>query len=267
MDTLLPQILHDVSGLLLLWLASGMGLIAISGFALRRARRVPISDLQSAEDGSAYAAPLLLTLPIFVTLLTFFVECNSLMLGKIGTVYASYAATRSAVVWLPIDERADDFEERLQHRCHLAAAKALAPFASGKPEHGPSAFDAYIAEHAERFAAAFRAYSGAEPNQRNHLQQKFINAYYATDVTVETGDSADADEVQSVTVSVLYHAPFLTPGMGRVMGTEDSVRGTRVWSFGTKATLGIERPVVIGSLPAHRLTNNYALGVRHGEDR
>ncbi len=119
------------------------------------------------DDGGAYSISLLIVLPTLVTLIAVLVAANGLMVSRLGLSHAVFAAARCVVVWAPIDLRKEsllrdsplldvarstpDFVnsieidndssglelQTLHRRCHLAVAKALAPFASGQAQHNP----------------------------------------------------------------------------------------------------------------------------------
>src|SRR5438445_63931 len=93
----------------------------------RRARR----GLASLEAIMATAV----TLPIYIILICLVVETTSLLIVKVGTMYAAYAAARSRIVWDPTMPAVG------QERMELAGKQAMVPFASSHPLHqfGPAA--------------------------------------------------------------------------------------------------------------------------------
>lgn len=60
-----------------------------------------IKKLHRCEDGGVQSLSLVLTLPVFIALISLIVQVSQFIIGMIGVHYAAYAGVRSAVVWLP----------------------------------------------------------------------------------------------------------------------------------------------------------------------
>jgi Flp pilus assembly protein TadG len=73
-------------------------LLAVSG-ARWRARR--LISLHQDEAGAVQSLSFVLTLPIFIMVLMLIVQASQLMIGQMVVEYASVAAARAAIVWIP----------------------------------------------------------------------------------------------------------------------------------------------------------------------
>ena len=51
------------------------------------------------EDGAAYTLSYVMVIPVYALLICLIIETCLMLTAKLGTVYAGYAAARSASVW------------------------------------------------------------------------------------------------------------------------------------------------------------------------
>ena len=58
--------------------------------------------LHRDQVGSLQSLSFVMTLPMFIILMMFIVQVSQIMIGTVVVQYAAFAATRSAVVWLPV---------------------------------------------------------------------------------------------------------------------------------------------------------------------
>lgn len=252
---------RDIADVGMLWLGCGVGLVWLATIALKRSQGLSLNDLRGSELGGTYSISLLMVLPIFVTLLALFVECNQLMLVKLGCCYASYSAARSAAVWQPIDQKSAPHPNGLEDRCRFAAAKALTPFAFGTKRNRSS--DPLQIKHANLLAETSQWQTGYSRWNLEYLAQKFLNAYAAT--TADVTSITQGTQECRVKVEVWYQAPFIVPGIGRlfaVLGAaqEGDEVGQYVREISSTTEMSIDFPLV--NSPQPRV---YALGVRYGE--
>jgi hypothetical protein len=159
--------------------------------------------------------------------------------------YAAYAAARSAIVWLPTDAS----EAVKQERIHLAAAQALAPYASGDPLHVAAVNrSAYVGDEADQnwFQAYERYSAGRAPSGLLHRKRQY--ALGATKVTYVKVGPIPSDVEQRGTrplqVTVTYEKPIVTPLMGLVFGHRAPFAGAGFYSRTIEATavLHLEGP-------------------------
>jgi Flp pilus assembly protein TadG len=159
------------------------------------------------EHGAAYTISYVMVIPVLMWLFCMIIECAIIANTKLGTVYAAYAAARTATVWLPATNA-----ENANAKAQLAGVKAMAPFASGmragKIEPLPSA-------DASAFLSAYHAYS-TKTIQDKYVVNKFIYAEKHVRVQVEKPSSS----VDNIKVTLTYEYPFMIPGVGRLLGKQ-----------------------------------------------
>jgi hypothetical protein len=255
----------DDQKILLLWFASGLGLIAMLLLAMTRARHLTLAELRRSEIGGSYSIAILMVLPLFVTLLAFFIECNQLMLAKLGLGYATFSAARSAAAWQPIDLYFADSESRLKARCHLAAARTLTPFISGAQPTAPTIIDAMARSRVDQVFDAYQRQRGTAGVSRSYLSQKFFNACAATTIDAVRISKSSASAADRIAVTVTYRAPFLLPGIGRLLGEPVvAATGDAGIDYVRPMTTTVECPIDY-SLARGMPTPTYSLGIRYGE--
>jgi hypothetical protein len=67
-----------------------------------------LKRLHGDEGGAVQSLSFVLTLPVFIVIMLFIVQLSQLTIAKIVVEYASFAATRSAIVWIPANLGADE---------------------------------------------------------------------------------------------------------------------------------------------------------------
>ena len=89
-------------------------LVAMSGARLHLGL---VRQLHSDEKGAVQSLSFVLTLPLFVMIMLFIVQLSQLTLGRLVVEYSSFAAARSAIVWISAS-LGDDFEteNRISYR-------------------------------------------------------------------------------------------------------------------------------------------------------
>ena len=55
--------------------------------------------LANDEDGAAYTLSYVMVIPVYALLICLIIESVLMLTAKLGTVYAAYAAARTASVW------------------------------------------------------------------------------------------------------------------------------------------------------------------------
>ena len=207
------EIFRSVELVWALWLAAIVGAAIVARYwSTCRIRRSP-RDLAACEQGAAYTLGFVITVPIFALLICLVVDLSLILVAKIGTMYAGFAAARSAVVWQPSGVSADV----VQRKARIAAVQAMTPFASSAVAHAPSTS---VPPEAAEFVAAHRAY-GANPGDDAYLTAKYRYAAWATSLNVQGGRTPQ----ENLRVTLDYRTPFHMPGIGRFLGAKQSDGG------------------------------------------
>jgi hypothetical protein len=180
-------------------------------FASRRSWR----DLNRAEDGASYSLGFMIVMPIFVLVVCLVVETTLILVTKIGTTYAAYAAARSAVVWVPsgVDRSV------AQRKMKLSAVQAMTPFSSGATHHQPLTSMPSPSDFAQYYAA-HRSFAD-KPGAVDYIGAKYRYADWAVDVKTDAG----MDFRKDVTLTLTYKAPFHLSSVGRFLGKRDLASG------------------------------------------
>jgi hypothetical protein len=207
LDSMRPIVLALLAGLI----GSVVCLRAIARLAPRRSWR----DLNRAEDGASYSLGFMIVMPIFVLTVCLVVETTLILVTKIGTTYAAYAAARSAVVWVPSGVSRGTAEGKMK----LAAVQAMTPFASGATHHQPLTSMPSPTDFAQYYAA-HRSFAD-KPGAVDYIGAKYRYANWAVDVKTDAG----MDFRKDVTLTLTYKAPFHLSSVGRFLGTRDPTSG------------------------------------------
>jgi hypothetical protein len=144
------------------------------------------------------------------------VEMALMLTSKLGTVYAAYAAARSASVWASAAEW-----EEAEAKAKTAAIQAMVPFASGTQPllntvtTGNLPDDvAGAAADAGFYATAYKLYA-KQPVSLEYLGKKYAYASLHTTVELEGPPEKWDSEIEA---RVEYKFPFNVPGVGRLIG-------------------------------------------------
>jgi len=160
------------------------------------------------EHGAAYTISYVMVIPVLMWLFCMIIECAIIFNTKLGTVYAAYAAGRTATVWLPATNNPDNAQAKAQ----LAGVKAMAPFASGmRPGNNVTP----PSNEAIAFLNAYHAYS-TKTIKDSYVLQKFNYAQQHVQVQV----TKPLSPVDNVKVTLTYEYPFIIPGVGRLLGKQ-----------------------------------------------
>jgi len=240
--SLFPEIFRSVEWIWLLWGLSIPACLGL-GYALRRCssdRVKPASvwtEIQS-EEGAAYAVPYVMTFPLYALFVGLVIECSLLLVTKVGTMYAAYAATRSAIVWESAKSNSGGgADQRMREKALRAATLAMVPFASGSSQHsGASGAGAELIPHVLTAAELFRNGRFVNPN---YLVRKVRYAGAHTTLSDITRESSAPDSLLKGTVE--FTAPFHIPGIGRILG-QASGQGYYVLQIKSTASLPSESP-------------------------
>lgn len=184
--------------------------------------------LATDEDGAAYTLSYVMVIPVYALLMCMIVESVLMMTAKLGTVYAAFAAVRTATVW----SSATSWEKATAKAQH-AAVSAMTPFASGTHGGGEKATNA----DAIAYEGAYHAFAKA-PISDKFLRNKY--GYAQEHVKVEI-DGPPTDATAPITAKVTYEFPFNVPGIARIFGKKGN-DGKFYFRLTSEATLDNEAP-------------------------
>jgi Flp pilus assembly protein TadG len=163
------------------------------------------------EEGAAYALSFVMVIPIYALLICLIIEAALILTAKLGTVYAAYAAARTASVW-----SSHTTWEKTLEKSQWSALKTMVPFASGTQSFSASIppLNADTAGKGLSYWGAYQAY--AKQSQSNkYLAAKFGYASRNVKVAIE-GPPEKSDS--PITAKVTYQFPFNIPGIARILG-------------------------------------------------
>ena len=247
------------------WLVWAVCLVAMV-FLVRRAYRgrkwASAAAFAADERGASYALSYVMTFPFYLLLMCLIIQATLVLMVKMGTVYAAYAAARTAIVWRPSQPerpiRTDQRYDYAQEKAERAAAMAMTPFASGMRDHrdGMWKLGRRPATNAMSdlpfYLSMYRTIAGHNRNEsdkpyllRNYdpkalpkneyVMNKFLFASAATRVEFDEQLVPWNEDFQ---VTVTYIMPMHVPVVGRVFGNRFAAFYAR--DISTSATLPSE---------------------------
>jgi Flp pilus assembly protein TadG len=243
--------LTDVAGMAIPFAIGCLVIVLLAWFGPRGRRRLDIRGLVNGEDGASYTLSMAFVIPIYVLMIAMITECAVMMVVKLGTMNAAFAAARAACVWQP----AEITPKRREEMVHLAAAQALAPFASSRDVHlQPTGYAGQIGSQANRdFAAAYLRFSGGSA-PFEYLAKKRLYALAATTVELEAIHPNDPAKA-AINVTVTFEKPIDFPIIGVVLGERASWPGARFFSRKISSTTMLH--LEIPKSTSRRLGINY----------
>ena len=153
------------------------------------------------EDGAAYTLSYVMVIPVYALLICMIIETVLMLTAKLGTVYAAFAAARTASVW----SSATTWDKTMT-KAKAAATKSMTPFASGT--HGGST-KAASPPMRLAYVAAYHAYA-----KKSDFEQ-----VPARQVRLRPGAREGRDRqarpnigTADITAKVTYEFPFNVPG-------------------------------------------------------
>lgn len=190
-----------------------------------------ISRFFRGEKGAAQTLAFLMVVPLYLIVFLAIVETCLFLAAKTGTVFAAFAAARTAIV------RGDD--PRSSQRVHESAILAFVPFSSSV-NRGVAATSC-VGE--EEFVASYRTAAsalGLPGDGTARLLRQYRIAHQALSVAATTTSLGRPWE-EDVTITVTYEFPFTFPVIGRVIG-RPGADGRYVFPIQTSVTLPMEHP-------------------------
>ena len=208
------EIFRSVEHIWILWVLSASALVAITWWTIARISWRELLRWHRGEKGSAYTLAYVGVIPIYALLMCLVVETTLALVAKFGTLYAGYAASRTAVVWIP---HAPAFEANA--KIQQAAVQAFAPFSNGV--EAMSSVDAGgVDGEAERYVAAYKAHV-ENPKSLRYLRSKYVYAQRAITASAERRpqENAQEDWQYDIVTTIEYRYAFHVPVLGRLIGT------------------------------------------------
>ena len=158
------------------------------------------------EEGAAYTLSYVMVIPIYALLICLIIEAALILTAKLGTVYAAYAAARTASVW-----SSHTTWEKTMEKAKRAALKTMVPFASGTQDsldldQIPTDQDTAGRRHRPMWVA-YNAYA-AKPESNKYVAAKY--AYASRNVEVEIEGPPEKSDTP-ITAKVTYHFPVQHP--------------------------------------------------------
>jgi len=205
------EYVRSIEWAIAVWVVSFAAVVALTVRAVRRLRPISWGCLARKEGGAAYSVSYVMALPIYILLCCAIIETSLILMAKIGSVNAAYAAARNNVVYRSLDdaEQADS-----PPRARAAAVRAMAPFGSADPLHARPAIAA-DGRAADEYVAAARRYAPDLTYSDAAHRRGYLYANHATDVKLKKLGAGANDLVEA---EVTYRVPIRMPGVGRLFG-------------------------------------------------
>jgi hypothetical protein len=198
-----------------------------------------------SEDGAAYTLSYVMVVPVYALLICLIIESCLMMTAKLGTVYAAYAAARSASVW-----SAHTTWDKAKKRAEKAAFTAMTPFASGT-QQSQTGLPPIPSLDSGAYIGAYHLFAKKAVSDR-YLLAKYD---YATRHVRVRIDGPPATWNADITAKVTYDFPFNVPGIGMLLGRRE--QGRYYFSLTSQATVPNEGPQNEGNT---NTTNSIGIG-------
>jgi hypothetical protein len=246
------------------WAVSAVAVAGMLYHAASGCTWTRVKDFFAGERGSSYVLPYVLTFPIYFLLICILIQATMILMVKMGTQYAAYAAARAAIVWHAVEPDARSSSgsyTQARSMAHRAAVAALTPFAPGDPKFlntmfpfaaldGPSIIraDAYY-EVYRRLDQNNVGRDDASPSgfirspdrlaPASYVKTKYRFAHAATDLALSPQHPVWNQDVRA---EVSYEMPMHLPAAGRILGTWS--KSSRFYSrtIAATATMPSETP-------------------------
>src|SRR5262245_36265033 len=216
-----------------------------SNIPIIRRLRVATRRFARSEGGAAYTLSYVMVVPIYALLICLIIETCMMLTSKLGTVYAAYAAVRSASVW-----SSHTTWDNAKKKAEKAAFQAMTPFASGTQ---PKAFGIPPIPNMDS-GAYLLTYQGFADKK---VSEKYLLAKYdyATQHVKVQIDGPPTSATGNLTAKVTYDFPFNVPGIGMLLGTK--IGGRYYFRISSEATMPNEGPQNEGNT---KTTNSIGIG-------
>ncbi len=226
--------LESVQSVWVLWIVSMFASLALARMALRFRPWRTMAQFSRDERGSSYALPYVMSVPFLLIIVCTALQGTLIIVAKIGTVNAAYAASRAAIVWQgACPDSARDSRQVAEFYADRAAVVGMIPFAAGIKMRQVSAMlrtslptrgGVNVLLKQSIYERVYRRLAGMHPSgatspiirdpdaqtPSNYLRQKILVAAMLTDAEiVNRADVATFN--QDVEVRVNYRMPLQVP--------------------------------------------------------
>jgi len=235
------EIFRSVEIVWLLWFSS----MAVFGFLLRRLlirlshtdvralwQRLSLRRFHRNQIGAAYSLSFILILPFLIFLIALIIETSYMLVAKIGTMHAAFAAARTGTVWSTGDTNDDaenGFSKPAKINAEQSAITAMVPYASGTPKvSGRENSD--VSDKAEKYYRVYsdiKAHNPTPPPKgwgkelgKSYIKKKYRYSAYATQAELSLVPNENNNAVrwkQYVQAKVTYEYPFTVLPVGRAL--------------------------------------------------
>lgn len=224
------EIFRSVEIIWVLWLVSLAGLCLLTRAGLRRVRWAKAVRIHSDEKGAAYALSYVMVVPLYLIFVCLVVETSTILVTKIGTVYAANAGARAAIVW-----QSSAQPDEVENRVAAASRQSMVPFATGL--RVPGTAPAPTSSNSIRYLDAYESMIDDPPVPRSRMANRLDNVATAMDVEFRPAASWSDD----VEVTVSYRFRFHVPVIGHALGTRGA-DGYRYYTIQSTVRLQNEGP-------------------------
>jgi hypothetical protein len=207
---------RSVEVIWIVWLAGIVVLLWLTRQALRGSDWKQWSSVFKGEDGAAYSLSYVLVFPIYVLLVVLVIECTLILVVKLGTIYAAYAAARSQIVWSSVDDSA-----AVKARADRAAIHAMVPFSSSWEQHARQAgIDTVAPVQGEEYFFVYNMVADGPAEDRRYIANKHRWAAFATSVKYVRTLLGGGDKpwFADIKATVEYRMPLHVTWVGRFLG-------------------------------------------------
>lgn len=254
------ECVRSVEWVLLVWAGSALALCALTVRGLWAFRWSDLRAVREGEDGAAYTVSYAMAMPVYVFLCFLIVETTLILLAKLGTVYAAYAAARNNIVYRSLDP---DERGSSPPRAKRAAVRAMAPFGSTNPKHQMVGFPSIGGyAHGLEYAVAAKRFTPELTYTQAAIFNGYVYADRATSVLVAKAGTGPNDPVEVV---VTYRVPLRMPIAARILGRRAFPGRFYVTDVRSRVRLPDESPENLEL--QERLTPGMSMGIKYEPPR
>ena len=246
------ELFRSVEVVWALWFSSLILLGLLSRHLFRRVGRVDYRAvlarlhpwrLHRDIRGAAYSLSFIMVLPFLIFLIAMIIETTFMLVAKIGTMQAAFAAARTASVWTTRDtgfRSADDDFKLASSKAKQAAITTMVPYASGYTDSTDHQ------ANAEKYVKIYDLLDTDKPKRplsREYIMKKYQYAAKSVDVELDyapTSKKANWEKYVQAEVSYVY--PFKIMPLGHRLGGTKQPDGTYVYKISSTAKMNNECP-------------------------
>ena len=238
------SLFESVEWIVVVWVVSIALLMLITFRVGQNVRRFRWREVWKCEHGANYALQVVLIIPPYALLMCCALETSFMLTTKVGTIYASFAGSRTGIVQYTHLE-AKDAEEEVER----AAKRAMVPFATGMTRHQkgisvtsiPPGFTKYLEMYTKNTILDSLRPKGKTAGSA-YLLMRYRYAFAKTKVTssVPKGQLPESYN-DPIEITVEYKYPMNIRLLGIIFGA-DKVGGKYYYPIKSTAMLQYEGP-------------------------